>query len=102
MAVGLITRRRTTVNGEENSVIDFLLFSSELLPLLKSVSVDEKRKYTLTRFGLEKGIKVVKESDHNLIVAHFEFVVQNVKKERKEIFICEMLSVSQNFKKLQV
>ena len=86
MTVGLITRHRTTVNGEENSVIDFLLFSNDLLPFLKSLTVDEERKYTLTRFGIEKGQKVIKESDHNPVIATFSFSVKIAKKERREMY----------------
>ena len=86
LSKGLITRHRSTINGEEISVIDFLLFSSELLPYVNSVTIDEERKYTLTRFGVEKGKKIIKESDHNPIFASFNFNVKNVNKERKEMF----------------
>jgi exonuclease III len=83
---GLITRQRTTVNGEEKSVIDFLLVSSDLLEKIESVEIGDDRKYTLARFGKENGCDVVKLSDHNPIIAKFNLNVKNVKKERMEMF----------------
>ena len=54
--------------SSKNSVIDFLLFSYDLLPFYNELNIDDKRKYTLTRFGTENGKQIVKESDHNLRV----------------------------------
>merc|ERR1712129_55472 len=100
LTVGLITRHRTTVNGEENSVIDFLLFSSDLLPFVKSVTIDEVRQYTLTRFGLEKGQKVIKQSDHNPIIANFNFSIQTMERGRKEMFNLRNVECQAKFREL--
>ena len=67
-STGLITRQGSTVNGEEQSVIDFLLLSSDILEEVESVEIDEKKQYALTRYGLENGKSVVKESDHKSII----------------------------------
>ena len=43
---GLITRSRSTMDGEENSTIDFEIISSDMVQELISVEIDEKRKST--------------------------------------------------------
>ena len=99
-AVGLITRQRTTINGEEKSVIDFMLFSSDILENIKSVQIDEKKDYSLTRFGTENGKSVVKESDHNPIIGKLRLHVKNVKKERVEMFNLRNTECQKQFKEV--
>ena len=67
-------------------MIDFFNFCSELLPFLQSVIVDEERKFTRTRFGIEKGQKIVKESDHNPLKPKSNFFLKDVTKERRDMF----------------
>ena len=55
---GLITRERTTTNGDEKSVIDFVIVSQDLVEMIKSMLIDDKRKHVLTRLTkTKKGIK---------------------------------------------
>ena len=68
---GLITRELTTVKGIEQSVIDFVLFSSDLLEHLEYVHIDDKREYVLTKITKIKGETKNTESDHNIITTKF-------------------------------
>ena len=52
-------------------MIDFILFSSDLLVAVEDIKIDDERKYTLARFGTDQGKTIVKESDHNPIIANF-------------------------------
>ena len=55
---GLITRYRKTINGIEESIIDFLIACRRFFNLINRLDIDEKR--------IHCGNKSVKESDHNL------------------------------------
>ena len=44
---GLITRHRTTVNGVEESVIDFFIVCRRFFDMINSLLIDEKRGYTV-------------------------------------------------------
>ena len=69
---GVITRRKVTINGVEESVIDFMLVCEELITYFSEMKIDESRLYSLTRYQKTKnGIKVT-ESDHNTLVSHFD------------------------------
>ena len=41
------------------------------------------KKESISRLGLENGQKVIKESDHNPVIANFNFFVKSIKKERR-------------------
>ena len=60
----LITRELTIVNGVEHSVIDFVIFSSDLLEHLEHIHTDDKREYVLTKITKIKGTILNTESDH--------------------------------------
>ena len=55
--VGLITRQRTTKDGTEQSVIDFVIMSSDLIEHLEYVHVDDKWVHVLTKFWKSKNGK---------------------------------------------
>ena len=85
---GNITRRRNTVNGIQESILDFFIVCDKMLPLITSMKIDEHGLNSLTRY---KG-KVVK-SDHmkveleaNLVFhkekSHERFTVFNVKNKK--------------------
>ena len=44
---GVITRRRITDSGQEESIIDFLIVSNDLVDDVKSMVIDEKKEYAL-------------------------------------------------------
>ena len=69
---GLVTRRRVTAETTEESTIDFVLLSTDLLDEIDSILVDEKRAHVLTKIRkTKKSIRKV-ESDHNPIVTKFK------------------------------
>ena len=68
---GVITRRRTTVDGEEKSTIDFVILSGDLVKHVKSVITDEEQENCLAKFVKTKGGAKVVKSDHNSIITKF-------------------------------
>ena len=84
---GTITRKRVTKDRIEQSVIDIVMFSSDLQEYLVAVSIDEERKHILSKISkTKKGVKV-KESDHNTILTEFNLkVIANQPKEKIEVY----------------
>ena len=60
---GKITRYRKTINGIEESIIDFLIVCRRFFNLINRLDIDEKRIHCLTKYSNKKGEKRVKESD---------------------------------------
>ena len=84
---GAITRTRIANGILEESIIDFVIISIDLLPLVNSMLIDKERKYVLTRFTKENDDTVVKESDHNMIFTEFHIAwKENKTNERIEFF----------------
>ena len=96
---GAITRKRVTKNGTEESIIDFVIISSELEKDLESLTVDEERKHVLEKITRnKKGIRKVK-SDHNVLVSKFKFMFnKSIKKERIEMFNLKNKECQEMFK----
>ena len=66
---GLITRRKATKDKVEESTIDFVIFSADMLEHVDAITVDEKRENVLTKLTkTKKGVKKI-ESDHNPIIS---------------------------------
>ena len=66
---GAITRRRVTKDKVEESIIDFVITSSDLVGEVESILIDEARNYVLVKVTKsKKGMKSV-ESDHNAIIS---------------------------------
>ena len=85
---GTITRRRTTVDGEEISAIDFVILSHDMVGDFVSLQVDEAQKYSLTSVARTKKGTKCKESDHNSLITKFKIKYDpHIKKHRTEIFI---------------
>ena len=84
---GLITRNRTTVDGEESSTIDFIIMSNDLVEQVVSVTTDEEKINCLTSIVKSKaGVKITK-SDHNTIITKLNISWdKNVKKDKVEMF----------------
>ena len=97
---GLITRQRTTKYRIERSCIDVLLFSSDLKNRFKSLVIDEQRKHVLTRTKQTKNGPVIKESDHNVLLAEFTLNVKESDKESKtEVYNLKNLKCQKEFQK---
>ena len=81
---GTITRRRSTRDRIERSVIDVVLFSTDLKKHFTSMHVDEQRLHVLTRIRkTKKGINI-KESDHNVILTEFDCKMNKEDEQEKE------------------
>ena len=98
---GTITRRRTTRDRNEQSVIDIVLFSIGLKKHLVSMIVDEEKLHVLTRIRkTKKGIRV-KESDHNVIVTEFDCrVLKPKEREDYSVYNLKNKQCQLNFKKV--
>ena len=83
---GIITRRRETSNSLEESVIDYFIVCKKVEPFVTKMVVDDKREKVLTKFATKNGDKVVKESDHNILICEFSFSVPRKEKQRTEVF----------------
>ena len=66
---GTITRKRVTTEGVEESTIDFMIVSDDLIEHVDKLIVDEERKHALTK--IVKNKKKV-ESDHNPLITTFK------------------------------
>mgnify|MGYP003318525532 CR=1 FL=1 len=69
---GVITRMRETVDGVEESVIDFLIVCEKVEPFVESMEIDDKRDKVLTNYN-GKGAKKITKTDHNVIEGKFSF-----------------------------
>ena len=85
---GLITRFRQTINGKEESILDFFLVCKQFFSLIISMEIDEKGVYALTKYAGRTGVKTLKKSDHNMLIMKIksEWNSNNDREERMEIF----------------
>ena len=84
---GVITRARTTKDHKEQSAIDLVCISQDLIEELSSISIDEEKVYCLESIRrTKKGIQTSK-SDHNSIISRFNIELEkSVKIARIERF----------------
>ena len=84
---GVITRRRTTDVGVEESIIDFLIISADLLDNIKELFIDEEKEHALTKIThCKKTVKKV-TSDHNVMLSKFSLTIPKSKiTKRVEVF----------------
>ena len=67
LCTGTITRYRKTINSEERSVLDYFIVCRQFYNMVFKMTVDEERKYCLTKYSTKTGSKKCKESDHNTL-----------------------------------
>ena len=84
---GSITRRRVTKDTIEESIIDHVIISEDLVSELDSLKIDEKQEHVLTKYTKTKtGVKKTK-SDHNVLFTNFKINWNSkVKSARIEMF----------------
>jgi hypothetical protein len=99
---GIITRHRDTTNGEESSVIDFILMSENLVPFIKEMTIDEEGNFALTNFNHKRSNSDnFITSDHNMLICKLNIECQPKTKEklqRREIFNFKNIENQQAFK----
>ena len=72
---GLITRERTTINGTEQSIIDFVIICHDLFSYLSKMVIDGQN--SSERHLRKDGKSIVKRSDHKLLVCQFNQNISN-------------------------
>ena len=98
---GVITRKRSTIEGLEVSAIDFVILSHEMVNNLVSLNIDEVKKFSLTSLTKTKKGTEIKESDHNTLITKFTFNYnKNIKKHNTEIFNFRDKNGQEKFKTL--
>ena len=96
---GLVTRKRVTINGTEESVIDFVIMREDLKSEVQSIKIDDEREHVLTKIAKTKKGVVKVESDHNTIISKFKLSwCKNVKENRKEVFNLKNEDCQKKFK----
>ena len=101
VCVGKITRRRITVKSTEESIIDHIIISTDLVKELESVFIDEDGQHALTKIAKTKVGTISKQSDHNSIITKFNISwKKQVKSERVEIYNLKNREGQNKFKEL--
>ena len=85
---GVITRKRIIEGGKvEESAIDLVLLSKDLVEELESIVIDKEKNNCLESMTDTKKGTIVKQSDHNTIVSKFKLKWnKTIKKHREEHF----------------
>ena len=78
---GAITRRRVTEEGVEESIIDFVLMSEDLVEDFIEMEIDEKKEHALVKITHQKGNVRKITSDHNVLLSKFK--LKSMKKKPK-------------------
>ena len=83
---GLITRRRIKDGSVEESILDFFIVCSKVLPFVKRMVIDHEKKYILTNYRqVGKGGKAI-DSDHFTEFMDLDIEIEAERPERVEIF----------------
>ena len=83
---GVITRSRSTCDGSETSVIDFVIASSDQINHIEYIHIDDRREHVLTKL-VKKGSHTKKnESDHNIIETRLNIPWTTKFSESVEVF----------------
>ena len=83
---GLITRRRETIIGVQESVIDFFVVNERMKSHIHEMRVDEEEKFILTNFTQKNKNKKVNKSDHRPIILDLKIEYSKLKPDKVERF----------------
>ena len=98
---GLITRTRVTVNGAEQSVIDFMLVCEEMFSYMEKMTVDEKKNFSVESYSKAGNQMKVTKTDHKMMIGKFDLKVQQkITQSRREIFKYKDVERQKRFKEL--
>lgn len=96
---GVITRKRTTINGVEESAIDIFLISDDLVSSLEKILIDEEKEFSLESIVKKKNGIEIRKSDHNTTCSKFTFKWnKELKKHRMVHFNLKSKEGMQKFK----
>ena len=74
-------------NGNlEESVLDFFVVCSKVLPYVKKMVIDDRKEFILTNYERMKYDGKTIDTDHYTQYIELDLVVENPKPERVEIF----------------
>ena len=75
----------TRKQGEERSIIDYIIASQEYMENIKRTEIDEEKQYGL--YKIERSNKQMKKtySDHNTILINLDFIRPKVVSRKKKV-----------------
>ena len=82
--LGSITRERSTILGDERSILDVYIVCKKVLPLVKHMEVNHDGKHNLTNFKAKKYSGNTTESDHKPVIIVLDLTVPPEKPERTQ------------------
>ena len=97
---GLITRARMKNGNLEESVLDFFVVCSKVLPYVKKMVIDDRKEFILTNYERMKYDGKIIDTDHYTQYIELDLVVENPKPERVEIFNFKKKFNQEKFKEI--
>ena len=82
---GLVTRSRLKNGVLEESILDFFIVCSSVLPFVKSMVIDEAKKHILTNYNAAKNTGKAVDSDHYTLYLDMDLEIAKERPERQEI-----------------
>ena len=83
---GLITRRRRKQGQMEESILDFFVVCSRILPFVTAMKIDEDKKHVLTNYKPAKNGSPAIDSDHYTLELDVKLKFSTERPFRREIF----------------
>ena len=97
---GLITRRRLKDGVKEESILDFFIVCSRILPHITKMVIDEEKKYILTNYKTAKKNGKAVDSDHFSEYLDVNLKMINEKPVRRVLFNFKDKKSQSEFKKI--
>ena len=97
---GLVTRSRLKEGILEESVLDFFIVCSSVLPFVSRMIIDENRHYPLTNYKAAKKDGRAIDSDHFTEYLDLDIEITKEKPDRQEIFNFKDKKSQELFKKI--
>ena len=97
---GLITRRRQTVNGVEEAVLDYFVVCDRILPFVNWMLIDEKQENSLTNYCTRNKAKKAIDSDHFTLSMELGLKFHKNRNKRVEHFNFRNKECQEEFRKM--
>ena len=78
-------RRRVTVDITEESIIDFVIISTDIIDDIEELNIDEDKEYALSKIVKYKASTIVKHSDHNVMLTKFKLMLTKEQPNEEEV-----------------
>ena len=99
---GLITRRRIKDGKTEESILDFFVVCSKVLPFVTKMVIDESKKFVLTNYRKVGKTGKSVDSDHFTEYLDLDIEIEKVRTERVEILNFKEEESKLKFKKTNI